>query len=201
MAVRISPRPLAVPAFSFFRIGAFVTAIFLSPGGFTMKDIYLKFSSPDIRAESRDSEHEGWIEIESWHHQILQPVSASASTAGGHTSERTEHTPMFFSKDMDVVSPLLYQHCSGGTTFAEVIVDFMRADGEGKRVKYLEIKLKDVIIAKVNVAVAAGLPLEVFGLKYAAVQWTYTQQKISGGQGGNSVGAWSLTKNNKTYSV
>jgi type VI secretion system secreted protein Hcp len=41
---------------------------------------------------------------------------------------------------------------------------------------------------------------ETFGLKYAAVKWTYTQQKIAGGQGGNSVGAWSLAKNDKVYS-
>jgi type VI secretion system secreted protein Hcp len=166
-----------------------------------MKDIYLKFVSPDIKGESQDKLHSGWIEVASWHHKILQPASATASTAGGHTSERTEHTPMVFSKVMDVVSPLLYQHCSGGTTFAEVAVEFLRADGEGNRVKYLDIKLKDVIIASVKMGVADGLPFEVFGLKYAAVQWAYTQQKISGGQGGQSIGSWSLTKNTKTYSV
>jgi type VI secretion system secreted protein Hcp len=56
---------------------------------------------------------------------------------------------MIFTKDLDVVSPLLYQHASGGTTFDEVTIDFLRADGEGNRVKYLEIKLKYVIIERV----------------------------------------------------
>ena len=42
---------------------------------------------------------------------------------------------MVFTKDLDVVSPLLYQHASGGTTFDEVTIDFLRADGEGNRVK------------------------------------------------------------------
>jgi type VI secretion system secreted protein Hcp len=108
---------------------------------------------------------------------------------------------MSFAKEMDVSSPLLYQHCSGGTTFDEVTVEFMRADGEGNRVKYLELKLMDVIIVSISPIAAGGIPAESFSLKYAAVQWTYTQQKIGGGQGGNSVGAWSLAKNNKTYSV
>jgi type VI secretion system secreted protein Hcp len=167
-----------------------------------MKDIYLKFGSPAISGESADKDHAGWVEVSSWSHAITQPRSATASTAGGLTSERCSHDDMTFSKDMDVVSPLLYQHASGGTTFDEVTVDFMRADGEGKRIKFMEIKLKNVIISSVTPSVAGeGLPSEEFTLKYAAVQWKYTQQKIGGNQGGNAQGAWSLTKNDKTYAV
>jgi len=167
-----------------------------------MKDIYVKFGSPAIKGESQDKDHKDWIEVNSWHHTIVQPRSATASTAGGHTAERCEHGEMVFSKDLDVVSPLLYQHASGGSTFDEVTVEFYRADGEGKRVRYLEIKLKYVLIASVTPSVVSqGVPSEAFSLKYAAVQWKYTQQKIGGNQGGNSQGAWSLTKNDKTYSV
>jgi type VI secretion system secreted protein Hcp len=167
-----------------------------------MKDIYIKFGKPDIKGESADKDHKDWIELESWSHNIRQPKSATASTAGGHTAERCEHGEMIFTKDIDLVSPLLYQHCSGGSTFDEVTIDFMRADGDGNRVKYLEIKLKYAIIASISPAVAGeGLPSESFSLKYAAVQWKYTQQKIGGNQGGNAQGAWSLTKNDKTYAA
>jgi type VI secretion system secreted protein Hcp len=167
-----------------------------------MKDIYVKFGNPALKGESQDKDHPDWIEVSSWRHEIIQPRSATASTSGGHTAERTEHGEMVFTKDLDVVSPLLYQHASGGTTFDEVTIDFLRADGEGNRVKYLEIKLKYVIIARVAPEVVAeGLPHESFSLRYAAVQWKYTQQKVGGNQGGNAQGAWSLTKNDKTYSV
>ncbi len=167
-----------------------------------MKDIYVKFGSPAINGESQDKDHKDWIEVNSWSHTIVQPRSATASTSGGHTAERCEHGEMMFTKDLDVVSPLLYQHASGGTTFDEVTVEFYRADGEGKRVRYLEVKLKYVLIARVSPSVVSeGVPSESFALKYAAVQWTYTQQKIGGNQGGNSKGAWSLTKNDKTYTV
>ncbi len=167
-----------------------------------MKDIYIKFGNPAIKGESQDKDHIDWIEVSSWNHLIVQPRSVTASTAGGHTSERTEHGEMTFVKDLDVVSPLLYQHASGGSTFDEVTIDFLRADGEGNRVKYLEIKLKYVIIASISPQVVSeGLPTETFSLKYAAVQWKYTQQKVGGNQGGVSQGAWSLTKNDKTYSV
>lgn len=167
-----------------------------------MKDMFLKFGTPAIKGESADKDHDGWIELNSWNHSIVQPRSATASTAGGLTSERCEHSDMTFTKEIDVVSPLLYQHASGGTTFDEVTIDFMRADGEGKRVKYLEIKLKYVIISSIAPSVVGeGLPVETFSLKYAAVQWKYTQQKTGGNQGGNAQGAWSLTKNDKTYAV
>jgi type VI secretion system secreted protein Hcp len=181
-----------------------------------MKDIYLKFGNPAIKGESQDKDHANWVEIDSWSHAITQPRSATASTAGGHTSERCEHGDMVFTKDIDVVSPLMYQHASGGTTFDEVTIDFMRSDGEGNRIKYLEVKLKYVIISSINpsinapaaaattgatAAAGASLPSEQFSLKYAAVQWKYTQQKIGGNQSGNAQGAWSLTKNDKTYAV
>ncbi|WP_179403108.1 Hcp family type VI secretion system effector [Burkholderia guangdongensis] len=167
-----------------------------------MLDMYLKFGNPAIKGESADKDHAGWIELKSWDHSIIQPRSATASTAGGHTSERCEHGDMVFTKEIDSSSPLLYQHASGGTTFDEVTIDFMRADGEGKRVKYLEVKLKYVIISSVTPSVQQeGLPTETFSLKYAAVQWKQTQQKIGGNQGGNTQGAWSLTKNDKTYAV
>jgi type VI secretion system secreted protein Hcp len=167
-----------------------------------MKDIYVRFDSPAIKGESQDKDHKDWIEVSHWSHQIIQPRSATASTSGGHTSERTEHSDMEFVKEIDVVSPLLYQHASGGSTFGEVTIDFLRADGEGNRVKYLEIKLKNAIVSRIAPSVASeGLPTESFSLKYAAIQWKYTQQNIGGGQGGVTQGAWSLTKNDKTYSV
>ncbi|WP_347555807.1 type VI secretion system tube protein Hcp [Robbsia sp. KACC 23696] len=181
-----------------------------------MKDIYLKFGSPALKGESQDKDHANWIEISSWSQSITQPRSAVASTAGGHTSERCEHGDMVFTKDIDVVSPLMYQNASGGTTFDEVTIDFMRADGDGARVKYLEVKLKYVIISSIASSVTSAqsssttssastadttLPSETFTLKYAAAQWKYTQQKIGGSQGGNAQGAWSLTKNDKTYAA
>jgi type VI secretion system secreted protein Hcp len=139
-----------------------------------MKDIYVKFDSPAIKGESQDKDHKDWIEVSSWLQSITQPRSATASTAGGHTAERCEHADMVF----------------------------FRADGEGNRVKYQEVKLKNAILSNVSSqAVDTGIPNDSFSLRYAAVQWKYTQQKSAGGQGGNSQGAWSLTKNDKTYSV
>lgn len=171
-----------------------------------MKDIYVQFVGKfPIDGETRDVDHAGkkCLEVTSWAHNIRQPKSATASTAGGHTSERCEHADMVFTKDMDKTSPKLWEACSAGYTYDEVIIDFMRADG-GKRFMYLQIKLKNVIISEVTPSVLSeGIPTESFKLKYAAVNWVYDAQKIEGNSasGGKVPANWSLSKNNNTYTV
>ncbi|MFH3934856.1 type VI secretion system tube protein Hcp, partial [Acinetobacter nosocomialis] len=54
-----------------------------------MKDIYVEFRGKyKVDGESRDSEHKGWLEVNSWSHNIRQPKSATSSSVGGHTAER-----------------------------------------------------------------------------------------------------------------
>ncbi|HEY4291435.1 Hcp family type VI secretion system effector [Luteibacter sp.] len=167
-----------------------------------MKSIYLKLSGPDIKGESADKEHSQWFELSGWSHSMAQPVSASPSTSGGHAAERTEHGDMVVTKDLDLSSPLLYQAVSGGTTFQSAQIDFYRDAGDGKRVKYLEVQLKNVLISKVKTSTEGkALPADELSLKYAAVQWKYLKQNIDGGQGGVTQGAWSLTKNDKTFAA
>lgn len=72
----------------------------------------------------------------------------------------------------------------------------MRADAQGTRVKYFEIELENVLIAAVVPSVHEGNTLtEQVALKYSKVRWRYTQQKISGGAGGNTAGGWDLASN------
>lgn len=170
-----------------------------------MKDIYIKFGNPlngkKIEGESRDQEHKKpWFEVSSWQHLIRQPKSATASTSGGHTAERCEHAEMVFSKDLDLVSPQLWEACSAGTLYDEVEIHFMRANGTQGRVQYLTIKLKKAIIASVTPSVEGeGLPTENFSLKYAAVQWEYIQQTMDGKTAKGTPAMWSLATNKPVF--
>lgn len=167
-----------------------------------MKSIYLKLSGPDLKGESMDREHGEWIELNGLHHEMSQPPSSSRSTAGGHTVGRTEHGDLSLTKELDSASPSLYQALSGGTTFQSAQIDLYRDAGDGKRVKYLEIQLKNVLISNIALGIDdAFLPVETMALRYAAIQWKYQKQKIDGGQAGITQGAWSLTKNDKTFAV
>lgn len=97
-------------------------------------DVYLRIDG--IKGESADSTHQGWIEVATAQWGVTQPKSATASTGGGHTAERCEHTSLSISKLADISSPLLMQNCSAGRTIPKAKLEFMRADGQGERVKY-----------------------------------------------------------------
>jgi type VI secretion system secreted protein Hcp len=157
-------------------------------------DVYLQIDG--ISGESNDHDHSKWIECKGVNWKVLQPKSATASTAGGHTAERTEHKDILISKLSDMATPLLLQNCSSGKTIPKAKLEFMRADADGKRVKYFEVTLTNVLISSVSPAVIPGdIMTEELALKYSMVTWKYTQQQVGGGQGGSTVGGWDLSKN------
>lgn len=157
-------------------------------------DAYLQIEG--IKGESLDSTHMGWIECTTAQWGVMQPKSATASTGGGHTAERCEHQSITLSKLTDLSSPILMQTCSAGKTIARARLEFMRADGQGQRVKYYEVELENVLIGNVNQTVYEGsIMQDAIGLKFSKVKWKYTQQKIGGGAGGNTTGGWDLTAN------
>lgn len=177
-----------------------------------MKDIFVVFNggSSDIKGDSTDKE---WaskfaLEVASWRHKITQPKSSTASTSGGHTAERTEHGEMYFTKDIDNASPKLWQAASAGTYYNKVDIHFYRALGgvnssqtDNKRVKYLMVELKDVVVSTVETNIGEGeLPAEVFGLKYSAVKWTYSKAKVDGTvENATAIASWNLKTNVPTF--
>ena len=157
-------------------------------------DVYLYIEG--IKGESADDRHKDWIECKSVNWAVTQPKSATASTGGGHTAERCEHQDIVLSKLADLSSPVLLQTCASGKTIPRAKFEFMRADGQGERVKYYEIELENVLIGAVTPSVEEGDILgEEVALKFSKVKWRYMQQKISGGSGGNTAGGWDLSTN------
>lgn len=157
-------------------------------------DVYLQMEG--IKGESSDDKHQGWIECVSVEWGITQPRSATASTGGGHTAERVEMDEVTFIKHADLASPILMQTCAMGKTIPKAKLEFMRADGQGTRVKYFEVELENVLIGHVSAAIQSGdIMAESVGLKFSKVKWKYTQQRIGGGAGGNTTGGWDLAAN------
>lgn len=157
-------------------------------------DVYLQIDG--IMGESTDDRHKQWIECRSATWSVWQPRSATTSTSGGHTSERCEHGEVVITKLADLSSPILLQACSSGRTISTAKLEFMRADGNGERIKYFEIMLENVLIGGVCPAIHEGdLLSEHIGLKFSKAKWKYTQQKIAGGVAGNTFGGWDLAAN------
>jgi len=100
-------------------------------------DVYLQIDG--IKGESQDDKHKQWIEVSSVQWSMTQPKSATASTGGGHTTERAELEDIKFQNIADLSSPILMQTCVAGKTIPKAKFEFMRADGQGTRIKYFEI--------------------------------------------------------------
>lgn len=157
-------------------------------------DVYLQIDG--IKGESMDDKHKDWIECTAVSWGVTQPRSATASTGGGHTAERCEHQEIALTKLADLASPILLQTCSAGKTIPKAKLEFMRADGQGDRIKYFEIELENVLIGGISPSVSEGSIIqEQVGLKFSKIKWKYTQQKVSGGAGGNTSGGWDLAAN------
>lgn len=157
-------------------------------------DAFLKIDG--IPGESTDDKHADWVELVSFSHSIDQPASATASSAGGATAERVNHGTFDFVHLLDKASPKLYEACCTGKHIKEATIELCRAGGD--KVKYMEIKLEQVLISKVAPSGAAGegFPSEKVSLSYGKIKWTYTQQKRADGAGGGNVSAgWDLTTN------
>ena len=132
-------------------------------------EVYLQIEG--IKGESADSAHQGWIELSSVNMGVLQPRSATASTGGGHTAERCEHRTLSISKLADLPSPILMHHCSMGKTVPKAKLEFIRADGDGKPVKYYEVDLENVLIASMDQTVHEGSVLhDKIGLRFSKIK-------------------------------
>lgn len=86
-----------------------------------------------------------------------------------------------------------------GRTLPKAVFEFYRADGEGKPICYYKLELENVIVSNVHQNSGNGGTLaETVHLAYSRIKATYTQQKISGGAGGNTTGGWDAAAN-KVY--
>ena len=162
-------------------------------------DAFLKIDG--IPGESTDDKHKDWIEILSHNFGMTQPSSATASSAGGGTTERVNVHDLSVVKHLDKASPKLYELCCSGKHIKDVSIELCRAGGD--KLKYMEIKMEQVIISSVQPGGTGqspdGFPAESVSFNFGKVKWTYTQQKRPDGTGGGNVtGGWDLTAN-KVY--
>jgi type VI secretion system secreted protein Hcp len=164
-----------------------------------MYDMYLQLDG--IKGESTDDKHKDWIEVLSFDHSMLQPVSSTKSTAGGASTGRAQHGDFSITKFVDLSSPKLYEALSNGKHLSKAKLEVCRAGGS--QVKFMEITLEQVMISQVhlnsptNGKVTKGsaggdfdiLPTENVSLNYGKIEWVYTQQKRADGSGGGNVNA------------
>jgi type VI secretion system secreted protein Hcp len=149
-----------------------------------------------IKGESTDANHKDEFELMSFSHSVSQPRSATASTAGGGTAGRCNHTDLAIVKEMDSASPILNQTCCTGKHIPSIVITLRRADGD-KSVPYMVYKLTDVVLSSVQIGGSSdSVPTESVTFNYAKIEWEYTKQSRKDGSGaGKTNGSWNLSTN------
>lgn len=150
-----------------------------------------------IDGESKDDEHEGWIDVQSYDHSVTQPVS---DISGGRTTSKSEHSDFSIVKELDKSSPKLALRVCDGQHIPSVVLELVNPDDT--RMKYMVYELRDVIISSVSPIGdpdSGARPLEELTLNYAEIGWTYTEYEgnwTSPGKGAGDVSAgWNVETN------
>lgn len=150
----------------------------------------------DIKGESTDKDHKDWVMILKYEHEITQPASVTQKTAGGRSAEAVQHSEFKIVKLLDAATPKLYEAACKGTHIPEVVIELWRAGGDP--LKYMEIKLKEVLISGViqngDPTADAKFPTETVKMTYGAIEWAYTKQDAKGAAAGNVAAKWSLAE-------
>ncbi len=151
----------------------------------------------DIKGESTDKDHKDWVMILSYDHGVSQPASVTQKTAGGRSAEAVDHKEFNIVKLVDAATPKLLEAACKGTHIPEVTIELWRAGGD-KPVKYMETKLKEVLISGVTQNAdstgPAQFPTETVSMTYGAIEWTYTKQKPDGTAAGNVAAKWNVAQ-------
>jgi len=144
--------------------------------------------------ESKDSQHADWIEIHTFQHGAVQPVSLNASSTTGVIAGKASPTPFTIMKPIDKASPKLYEFCVKGQHIKKVILQIYRSGGDKQ--KYFEITLDEAIIASFDQGGGEGFPVETITFAPGKIHMDYNMQAREGSTLAGSVAtSWSWRTN------
>lgn len=156
-------------------------------------DMFMKIDGID--GESTDSKHEKWIEVLSYTHGVVQPVSGASGT-GGRTGGRADFMDFSITKVLDTASTELSLHCAKGKHIPEITFECCLASDE--KHTFMKYTLKDCVITSVCPSCSTASetkPDESVTLAYGEITWEYSPIDHTGSPGAAAGRTWSLEKN------
>ena len=149
-----------------------------------------------IDGESTDRDHENWIDVLSFHHDISQPDPEPGG--GGHRAGRSEHEDFYIAKHLDKTSPKLALACCNGEHIPEVKLELCRSGEENQT--FMEYEMQDVLVTSVSPCGTSegeeGLPVEGVSFRYGKITFTYTEiDPRSGAPRGRITTHWDVEQN------
>jgi type VI secretion system secreted protein Hcp len=160
-------------------------------------DCFLKLGN-GIKGECQDDKHKDWIDVLSWSWGMTQ--SGTTHMGGGGGGGKVDVGDIAMTKYVDAATHDLIKRCCSGEHIdtGELVV---RKAGGQNPIKYITIKMKDVMITSYNTGgMKDGLDRvqENLTLNFRAFTVTYTKQNQKGAVDGEFPAGWEIAENKET---
>lgn len=157
-------------------------------------DAFLKIEGID--GESTDDIHQQWIEIQSYHHGVNQPLSGTSGT-GGRSGGRADFSEFTVLKTLDQATPDLNIYCASGKHIPKIEVELCLASGD--KHTFMKYTMEDVVVSSVSPGGSAESgdvrPTEEVAFAYGKLKWEYTPIDQTGAPGAAVDRTWNLETN------
>ena len=152
-----------------------------------LTNVYLLLDG--IEGESRDLEHQGWIELDTFTWGVANSANyqtdQGASGKDGKSKTIGVLSKFNVTKKLDKASVSLFQACMMGSKIDSGFLSFMKLDGH-TRIAYFKIELTKIHVQKVDWASVGDADnlTETVELDFATFREFYTVQRNRGFRGG-----------------
>lgn len=154
-------------------------------------DLYLRING--INGESQDSNHKGWINIDSFSWGASQ--AGNMSVGGGGGAGKVQYRDLTVQASIDKAIPAIMRYVSNGKHISKVELAICKAGGT--QIEYCRITLEDVLIidAMFNGASQRDLVGMTYQFQAAKVKTQYWEQSTAGGKGPETQSSWNIKEN------
>ena len=145
-----------------------------------------------IEGDCEHPDHEQWIKVLSYSHDISQ-LSPAINIDSGGTAGRSQHNALIVRKLLDKTSPKLNQFCSDGSVIDNMTLDLCQ--DKKTQPLFMQYKMTHVSVSSVclkGTSLDVNDPLEEVSFKYQTISWEYNRVLSSGDQEGAVPGSWDL---------
>lgn len=154
-------------------------------------DMFMKVEGAS--GESKDSNHTGWTDIDSFTWGAIQPHSMSSG--GGAGVGKVAFQDLNVVAKMDKCYPAVLKHCATGKHLGKVEISLCKAGGS--QIEYGKIELTDVLVTSVIVSgTSSGESTVVnYSFQAAKIKTQYWEQTNQGGKGAESQMGFDIKQN------
>lgn len=157
-------------------------------------DMFMKVEGAS--GESKDSNHKGWVDVDSFSWGANQ--TSSMASGGGGGAGKVSFCDLNVVAKIDKAYPAVLKHCATGKHLGSVEISLCKAGGS--QIEFGHITLTDVLVTVVNVDGTNGSDFVTvsYGFQAAQVKAQYWEQTNQGGKGAESQMGFNIKENRET---